>query len=91
VIIAKDRDPRLQFDDQEPFEIDGCEVLRDVEHSTLTAITRDGAPITLPKGAKVTLWAGPSVVFVGKAVDEHNVLDLISTESDEELKDYESI
>jgi hypothetical protein len=91
VIIAKDRDPRLQIDDDEPFEIDGCEVLRDVEHSTLTAITRGGAPFVLPKGARVTLWAGPSVVFVGKAVDESNVLDLISTETDDELQDYESI
>jgi len=28
---------------------------------------------------------------MGKAVDEHDVLDLISTESDDELEDYESI
>jgi hypothetical protein len=30
-------------------------------------------------------------VFVGKAVDENNVLDLLSTESDAELDDDETI
>jgi hypothetical protein len=39
----------------------------------------------------VTLWAGPSVVFVGKAVDEHQVLDLISSAGDDELADDGSI
>ena len=45
----------------------------------------------LPVGARVTLWAGPNVVFVGKAVDEHSVLDLLSTETDAELSDSETI
>jgi len=91
VIIDASREPRLQLDDDEPFAIDRCEVERDVEHSTLTHIVRDGSPVSLPTGARVTLWAGPNVVFVGKAVDGDRVLDLLSTESDDELSGTETI
>ncbi len=91
MIIDAGREPRLQVDDGEPFAIDSAEVTRDLERSTLTNITRDGAPFDLPVGARVTLWAGPNVVFVGKAVDGSNVLDLLSTESDDELRDEETI
>ena len=49
------------------------------------------APLPLPVGARVTLYAGPNVVFVGKAVDELSVLDLLSTETDAELTGDESI
>lgn len=95
VKIEKDRLPRLQIDDGEPLAIDSAEVQRDVERSTLTNVLCNGQPYVFVTGAKVTLWQGPpdktSVVFVGKAIDEHNVLDLISTETDEELDDYESI
>ena len=91
VIIDARREPRLQFGDSEPFTIDSCEVLRDVEHSTLTNIMLGGATLPLPVGARVTLWAGPNVVFVGKAVDERHVLDLLSTESDDELSGDETI
>ena len=93
--IEPDRQPRLQVNDGEPLPIDSAEVVRDVEHSTLTNVLRDGAPVLFAPGDSVTLWVGPpdktSVVFMGKAVDEHNVLDLISTESDDELDDYETI
>ena len=91
MIIDASREPRLQFGDSEPFAVDSCEVLRDVERSTLTSIMLGGAVLPLPVGARVTLWAGPNVVFVGKAVDEHNVLDLLSTESDAELAGDETI
>lgn len=91
LLIDKDREPRLQLGDDEPFAIDSAEVQRDVEHSTLTNVLRGGAPVTFTVGTRVTLFTGPNVVFVGKAVDEHNVLDLLSTESDDELDDYESI
>ena len=91
MIIDAGKEPRLQFDDEEPFTIDSCEVQRDMERSTLTNIVRDGALVSLPIGARVTLRAGPNVVFVGKAVDERNVLDLLSTESDDELRDDETI
>lgn len=91
MIIDASKEPRLQFDDAEPFRIDSAEVTRDLERSTLTNITLNGDPYRLPVGGRVTLWAGPNVVFVGKAVDEHNVLDLLSTESDDELSDDETI
>ena len=91
MIIDASKEPRLQFDDAEPFRIDSAEVTRDLERSTLTNITLNGDPYRLPVGARVTLWAGPNVVFVWKAVDEHNVLDLLSTESDDDLSDEETI
>ena len=91
MIIDASREPRLQLEDAEPFAIDSAEVQRDVEHSTLTNIRRDGAAYALPVGARVTLWAGPNVVFVGKAIDDARVLDLLSTESDDELHDDETI
>jgi hypothetical protein len=91
VIIDAGRDPRLQLDQGAPFAIESCEVQRDLERSTLTNIVRDGVPVSLPAGARVTLYAGPNVIFVGKAVDEHNVLDLLSTETDDELRDDETI
>ena len=91
VIIDASREPRLQFGDGEPFAIDCCEVQRDIERSTLTNIAMDGAPLALPVGERVTLWTGPNVVFVGKAVDDKSVLDLLSTESDAELDDEETI
>ena len=79
MIIDASREPRLQFDDAEPFAVDSCEVLRDIERSTLTNIMLGGTALPLPVGARVTLWAWPNVVFVGKAVDDNNVLDLLST------------
>ncbi len=91
MIIDAAREPRLQVDDGEPFAIDRCEVQRDMERSTLTNIVLNGDPFRLPVGSRVTLWAGPNVVFVGKAVDEHNVLDLLSTETDDELAGDEII
>jgi hypothetical protein len=91
VIIDKTREPSLQINEGEPFAIDSAEVQRDVEHSTLTNVLRDGAPVTFSAGDKVTMWTGPNVVFMGKAIDEHSVLDLLSTEVDDMPDDYESI
>lgn len=91
MIIDESREPRIQLDDAEPFRIDGAEVTRDVERSTLTNIVLDGNPFRLPVGARVTLLTGPNVVFVGRAIDEYNVLDLLSTETDDELADDETI
>jgi hypothetical protein len=95
VDIAQEKTPRLQINDGEPFAIDSAEVTRDVERSTLTGVVCDGAAYRFTPGDRVTLWQGPpektSVVFMGKAIDEHNVLDLISTETDDELDDYETI
>jgi hypothetical protein len=91
VKIGADKEPRLQVGDAQPFAIDSCEVERDVEHSTLTNIVLEGAELALPVGARITLFAGPNVVFVGKAVDERRVLDLLSTETDAELSGDETI
>ena len=95
VNIDGQRQPRLQVNDADPLPIDSAEVTRDVEHSTLTNVLRDGRPVVFAAGDRVSLWVGPpdktSLVFMGKAVDEHDVLDLISTETDDELDDYESI
>ena len=35
-----------------------------------SSIVLDGAALPLPVGERVTLWAGPNMLFVGKAVDE---------------------
>lgn len=91
MIIDDSREPRLQLGDAEPFRIDSAEVTRDMERSTLTGIVLNGDPYRLPVGARITLWTGPNVVFVGKAMDEHHVLDLLSSETDAELTDDETI
>jgi hypothetical protein len=91
VIIDGSKDPRLQFNDAEPFAIDSCEVQRDIERSTLTRIMLDGGYLPLPVGARVTLYAGPNVIFVGKAIDERHVIDLLSAESDDALPQDENI
>ncbi len=91
MIIDDSREPRLQLGDAEPFRIDSAEVTRDMERSTLTRIVVNGDSYRLPVGARITLWTGPNVVFVGKAVDEHHVLDLLSSETDDELTDDETI
>ena len=91
MIIGPERAPRLQIDGGEPFPIDACEVRREVDRSLLTAVVCGGAAFVFSPGQLVTLWADGSVVFQGRAVDEHEVLDLISTESDDELADAEPI
>ena len=50
-----------------------------------------GGILPLPVGARVTLWAGANVVFVGRAIDTACVLDLLSAESDDALLDDETI
>jgi hypothetical protein len=91
VIISADRHPRLQIDEAEPFDIDSCAVERDVDHSILTDVVCSRGPVRFAPGSRVTLYSAESVLFVGKAVDEHSVLDLMSTEPDEELTGDEPI
>jgi hypothetical protein len=91
VIIGPERTPRLQLDEGEPFAIDSCQVQRDLDRSLLTDVVRNGERVVLNPGSLITLWSGESVVFQGRAVDEATVLDLISTESDDDLSDYEQI
>ena len=91
MVIGPERSPKLQLDDGTPFAIDSCEVRRDLDRSLLAVALRSGAPVSFTPGTLVTLWTDGSVVFQGRAIDEHTVLDLISTESDDELADAEPI
>ena len=91
MIIGPERTPRLQLEEGEPFAIDSCQVQRDLDRSLLTDVVRNGQRVVLTPGSLVTLWTGESVVFQGRAVDEATVLDLISTESDDDLSDHELI
>ena len=91
MIIGPERSPRLQLGDAEPFPIDSCEVRRDVDRSLLVAVLCNGEPFHFEPGALVTLWSKESVVFQGRATDQDTVLDLISTESDEDLSTEELI
>ena len=82
---------KLQVGDGEPIPIRTCALERDMENSYLQGITGvDGEPLVLPVGEQVTLWAGPSVVFVGKVQEDQSVLDLLSSEAPTE-GDYEDI
>jgi hypothetical protein len=84
MIIGPDRQPRLQVGDDEPFAIESCEIRREVDHSLLTATSREGEPVSFTPGSAITLWAGPSVVFQGRAVSEHDVLDQMSCAGDDD-------
>ena len=79
--IRSDREPRLQIEDGEPFPIASVHVDWEMESSLLRRLTGvDGRPLILPVGAKVTLYTGPSVVFVGRVQEDQSVLDLLSSE-----------
>lgn len=91
MIIGPDRQPRLQVDEREPFAVESCEIRRELDHSLLTATLREHQPVVFTPGAQVTLWAGPSVVFQGRAVTEREVLDLMSAEDDVDLSEDELI
>ena len=90
--ITSEREPRLQIDDDEPFAIGSAHVDWVMESSVLRDLRGlDGSPVELPVGAKVTLYTGPSVVFVGRAQEDQSVLDLLSSEGvgdDEEYVDF---
>ena len=91
VIIDASREPRLQFDDAEPFGIDSGEVKRDIERSTLTNIVRDGAPTACRSGPASRSGRAPTWSSSARRSTSSNVLDLLSTESDDELADDETI
>ena len=89
--IGPDREPRLQIEDGEPFPIRSAHVDRETECSILRRLTGvDGGPVVLPVGAKVTLYTGPSVVFMGCVQEDQSVLDLLScqTVDDGEYVDF---
>ena len=89
--IGPQSDARIQIDAQEPFAISHATVERDVLRSRLTGVTREGGdPVVLPVGARVTLYKGPAVVFVGRAEEDGSVIDLVSAEADDR-EDFEDI
>lgn len=83
--IASEREPRVQIEDAEPFPIRSGRVDHEMESAYLRGLTGlDGTPVALPVGAKVTLYTGPSVVFVGIVQEDQSVLDLLSCTSEED-------
>ena len=89
--IGPEDQPRVQIDDQEPFAIAHAVIERDVLQSRLRRVTTaDGAPVLLPVGARITLYEGPSVVFVGLVEEDQSVIDLLSAQADDS-EDFESI
>lgn len=89
--ITADREPRLQVDDGEPVAIRSAHVDWELESSILRRlIDVDGRELVLPVGAKVTLYTGASVVFVGRVQEDQSVLDMLSAEGVDET-DYEDI
>jgi len=82
--IGSEREPRLQIDDGEPYPIASARADHELDRAYLRAIVGvDGQPVTLPVGAKVTLYTGPSVVFVGLVQEDRSVLDMLSCGSDD--------
>jgi hypothetical protein len=82
---------KLQVSGGEPIPISTCALERNLENSYLQRITgMDGRPLVLPVGERVTLWAGPAVVFVGKVQEDQSVLDLLSSEAPTE-GEYEDL
>lgn len=89
--IASEREPRVQIGDADPFPIRSARVDHEMERAYLRGlIGLDGAAVVLPAGAKVTLYTGPSVVFVGMVQDDMSVLDMLSCapEDDGEYVDF---
>jgi hypothetical protein len=86
-----DKELRLQCECGEPVVIGDCSLIRDLECSYLKDIRdKSGMPVRLTVGQRITLWAGPAVVFVGRVQEDQSVLDLLSTEAASE-GDYEEI
>ena len=82
--IGSEREPRLQIDDGEPHAIGSARVDHDLDRAYLRSIVGvDGEPLTLPVGAKITLYTGPSVVFMGVVQEDQSVLDMLSCDSDD--------
>lgn len=89
--IGPEKEARVQIDDEEPIAIAHAVVDRDGLQSRLRGLTReDGTPVVLPVGARVTLYEGPSVVFVGVVEEDQSVIDLLSAQADDG-EDFETI
>lgn len=82
--ITREKEPRLQIEGDEPFPIGSAHVDWEDARSYLRGL-KDvrGELLHLPVGAKVTLYTGPSVVFMGRVQQDQSVLDLLSCEDDD--------
>jgi hypothetical protein len=82
--IGSEREPRLQIDDGEPFAISSARADHELDRAYLRGIIGiDGEPVPLPVGAKITLYTGPSVVFMGVVQEDQSVLDMLSCDADD--------
>jgi hypothetical protein len=89
--IGPENEARVQIDDQEPFPIAHAVIERDGLQSRLCRLTlENGGSVMLPVGARVTLYEGPSVVFVGLVEEDQSVIDLLSAQM-EDTGEFESI
>lgn len=89
--IGPDKEARVQIDDDEPFAIAHAVIERDGVQSRVRGLTlASGKPVVLPVGARVTLYEGPSVVFVGRVEEDQSVIDLLSAQADDS-DDFEEI
>jgi hypothetical protein len=83
--ITTEREPRLQVESAVPFPIRSARVEWEMESSLVKGLVGlDGRRICLPVGAKVVLYTGPSVVFVGRVQEDQSILDLLSSEGVED-------
>jgi hypothetical protein len=85
MLIGPDRRPHVKVDGGRPVALDSCEIVRDLDHSVLTGAVRQGRAYRFPVGSRVTLLCETGVLFEGRAVAEDQVLDLMSSEDDEQL------
>jgi hypothetical protein len=89
--IGPENEARVQIDDEKPFAIRHAVIERDGLQSRLRRLTlEDGGSVVLPVGARVTLYEGPSVVFVGVVEEDQSVIDLLSAQMDD-TEEFESI
>lgn len=90
--IGPEADARVQIDDDEPFAVMHATIERDVLESRLCNVVGvDGAPVVLPVGARVTLYEGPSVVFIGRVEEDRSVIDLLSATAEFDGGEFEQI
>ena len=82
--IGPESNAKIQVGEGEPLTVTHAVIERDLlKSSLLDVIGADGAVIPLPVGARVTLFQGPAVVFVGRVAEDQSVIDLLSTEVDD--------
>jgi len=91
MLIGPDRRPHVRVDGGRPVALESCEIVRDLDHSVLTGAVRDGQAYRFPVGSRVTLLSETGVLFEGRAVTEDQVLDLMSSEDDEQLPGQSSL